>query len=51
MSIKNLNTQVLQALVMMASIVIIALLGIYKTGGLVEVWDRAVEGGRIFPPK
>lgn len=36
---------------MMASIVLVAGLGIHKTGGFGEVWDRAVEGGRIFPPK
>lgn len=43
-------TDVLQAFVMIASITIVAVLGIMKTGGIVEVWDRAVEGGRIFPP-
>lgn len=36
---------------MFASITLVAILGIIRTGGLGEVWDRAVEGGRIFAPK
>lgn len=43
-------TDVLQGFVMISSITVVALLGIYQTGGLREVWDRAVEGNRIFPP-
>lgn len=42
--------QVLQAFVMIASITLVAILGIYRVGGIVAVWDRAVEGGRIFTP-
>lgn len=44
-------TDVLQAAVMIASVVLVACLGIYKTGGMTEVWNRSVEGGRIFPPE
>lgn len=44
-------TDVLQASVMIASIVLVACLGVQQTGGLGEVWNRAVEGGRIFPPE
>lgn len=43
-------TDVLQAVVMVASVVLVAVLGIIKVGGLNEVWDRAVDGNRIFPP-
>lgn len=43
--------KVLQAFVMISSVVLVAILGVMKTGGLTEVWDRAIEGGRIFPPK
>lgn len=35
---------------MIASITLVAILGIYRVGGIVAVWDRAVEGGRIFTP-
>lgn len=40
----------LQAFVMIASITLVAILGIYRVGGIDEVWDRTVEGGRLFPP-
>lgn len=43
-------TDVLQAFVMIASITTVAILGIIQTGGISEVWDRAVEGDRIFSP-
>lgn len=43
-------TDVLQAFVMIASITLVATLGIKETGGFTAVWDHAVEGGRIFPP-
>lgn len=43
-------TDVLQASVMITSITLVAILGINQTGGFGEVWNRAVEGGRIFPP-
>lgn len=36
---------------MIVSVVIIASLGIHKVGGLSEVWERAVDGDRIFPPE
>lgn len=45
-----MNWKVLQATVMIGSVVLVAVLGVYQTGGFTEVWDRAVEGGRIFPP-
>lgn len=41
----------LQAGIIVSSIVLIPASGIHQTGGIVEVWDRAVHGGRIFPPK
>lgn len=50
---KNISvvwTDVLQATVMIGSVVIVAVLGINSSGGLGEVWNRAVEGKRIFPP-
>lgn len=40
-----------QAMVMIASVVIVAVFGISKVGGLGEVWDRAVDGHRIFSPE
>ncbi|XP_031621567.1 uncharacterized protein LOC116339681 [Contarinia nasturtii] len=43
-------TDVLQAFVMVTSCVIVAFLGVQKTGGTYEVIDRAIEGGRLFPP-
>lgn len=43
--------KVLQGTVMISSVLIIALFGIWNVGGLTEVWNRAVEGGRIFPPE
>lgn len=43
-------TDVLQAGVMVLSIVLVALYGIHRVGGLGEVWDRAVAGGRITVP-
>lgn len=36
---------------MIVSVVIIALFGVYNVGGLAEVWNRAVDGDRIFPPE
>lgn len=36
---------------MLLSIVLVAFYGVQKVGGLSEVWDRAVAGGRIFPPE
>lgn len=41
----------MQAMVMISSVVIVALFGISDVGGLTEVWNRAVEGGRIFYPE
>lgn len=35
---------------MVASVVLVAVMGIIKVGGLSEVWNRAVDGNRIFPP-
>lgn len=40
----------LQAIVMMGSVILVALLGIRDVGGVTEVWNRAVEGGRLFSP-
>lgn len=37
--------KVLQAIVMISSVVIVALFGISDVGGLAIVWDRAVNGG------
>lgn len=36
---------------MMSSVIMIALFGIWNVGGITEVWNRAVDGGRIFPPE
>lgn len=44
-------TDVVQASVMVASVIIVAVLGIIKVGGVSEVWSRAVDGHRIFPPE
>lgn len=41
----------LQAFVMVGSVILVAVLGVIKVGGVTEVLDRAVEGGRIFSPK
>lgn len=41
----------LQAAVMVSSIVLVAVLGVINVGGLTEVWNRAVDGNRIFPPE
>lgn len=38
-------------MVMISSVVIVALFGISDVGGLTEVWNRAVEGGRISYPE
>lgn len=35
---------------MVGSVVLVAFLGVSEVGGVSKVWDRAVEGGRIFPP-
>lgn len=35
---------------MIASITLVAILGINRTGGIATVLDRAIDGGRIFPP-
>lgn len=43
--------QVAQAVIMVSSVVIVALFGIFEVGGLHEVWNRAVNGGRIHPPE
>lgn len=45
------SLQVLQAAIMISSVVIVAVLGIYNVGGLTEVWDRAVAGNRVFRPE
>lgn len=42
-------TDVVQAAVMVVSIVLVAIFGIKEVGGLQEVWDRNVAGGRITP--
>lgn len=34
---------------MVLSIVLVAVFGIIKVGGVSEVWRRGVEGGRIIP--
>ncbi|XP_055327149.1 sodium-coupled monocarboxylate transporter 2-like isoform X2 [Sitodiplosis mosellana] len=39
----------IHALILVASIVAIALLGVYHVG-LAEIWTRSVVGGRIVPP-
>lgn len=36
---------------MILSVIIIAIFGIWNVGGLTEVWNRAVDGNRIFPPE
>lgn len=41
---------VLQAFVMVGSVILVAVLGVIKVGGATEVVDRAIEGGRIFSP-
>lgn len=41
----------LQAAVMVSSMLIVVVLGIINVGGLTEVWNRAVDGNRIFPPE
>lgn len=42
-----MQTDVAQAGVMISSVVIVALFGIVNVGGLTEVWNHSVEGGRI----
>lgn len=42
-------TDVLQALVMVGSVVIVAVSGVIHVGGVEEVWNRGVAGGRIMP--
>lgn len=44
-------SQVLQASVMFISVIFVAVLGTINVGGIAEVWNRAVEGNRIFPPE
>lgn len=36
---------------MIVSVIIIALFGIHNVGGMTEVWNRAVDGDRIFAPE
>lgn len=36
---------------MILSVAVIALFGVQNVGGLSEVWNRAVDGNRIFPPE
>lgn len=36
---------------MIVAVALVAFIGIHKTGGIEEVWNRAVDGNRIFPPK
>lgn len=36
---------------MISSVITIAFLGIWNVGGITEVWNRAVDGDRIFPPE
>lgn len=36
---------------MISSVLLIAIFGVWNVGGLTEVWNRAVDGGRIFPPE
>lgn len=43
-------TDVVQGFVMVLSIVLVVFYGVQKVGGLTDVWDRAIAGGRIFPP-
>lgn len=49
--IVSMKTDVLQASVMISSVVIVALLGISDVGGLSVIWNRGVEGGRISVPE
>lgn len=51
LTFKLFNQKVLQAIVMISSVVIVALFGVSDVGGLNEVWNRAVNGSRIFPPE
>lgn len=44
-------TDVVQASVMVVSIVLVACYGVAEVGGVAEVWNRAVAGGRISPPE
>lgn len=44
-------TDVLQAMVMIGSVITVAILGISSVGGLSEVWNRGVQGKRIFVPE
>lgn len=39
----------IQAFIMVLSIVLVAVIGVVKVGGVGEVWRRGVEGGRIMP--
>ncbi|XP_055297867.1 sodium-coupled monocarboxylate transporter 2-like [Sitodiplosis mosellana] len=43
-------TDVLQAAVMLGSVLIIAFYGIMDVGGVEEVWNRAVNGSRVYSP-
>ncbi|XP_055303103.1 sodium-coupled monocarboxylate transporter 2-like isoform X2 [Sitodiplosis mosellana] len=43
-------TDVLQGFIMLSSVVIVNWFGVSDVGGLGEVWNRAVDGDRIFPP-
>lgn len=43
--------KVLQGTVMIVSVMIVALFGIYDVGGLNVIWDRAVNGSRITAPE
>lgn len=41
----------MQAFVMVLSIVLVGFFSVEKVGGIGEVWDRGVAGGRIFAPE
>lgn len=36
---------------MVASVVLVAIYGVQKVGGIAEVWHRSVAGGRITVPE
>lgn len=40
-------TDVLQGSITLLSLIVVALLGVYKVGGFTEVFSRVVEGGRL----
>lgn len=44
-------TQLVQGIVIVTSILIVAICGISQIGGLNEIWNRSIDGGRIHVPE